>query len=185
MFVVKRNGKKESVQFDKITARINKLCYGLSDKIQPILVAQKVSRSDGRKTCYARHSRRAGIDKSILRTGMWGYFPRRDHGRARRPRGGDGGVHVDRWVQCCPVAVASRGGAGGLDGGSSLMAFALPTDYPEYSQLAARIAVSNLHKQTKKSFIQVMTDLRAYINPKTGKKAPLISEHGVSNQPVH
>ena len=49
-------------------------------------------------------------------------------------------------------------------------------DYPEYSLLAARIAVSNLHKQTKKSFLEVMTDLRNYVNPKTGRKAPLISE---------
>jgi hypothetical protein len=42
MYVVKRNGKKEPVHFDKITARITKLCYGLSEKIQPIMVAQKV-----------------------------------------------------------------------------------------------------------------------------------------------
>lgn len=42
-FVVKRNGKKEPVHFDKITARISKLCYGLDpDKVQPVLVAQKV-----------------------------------------------------------------------------------------------------------------------------------------------
>jgi hypothetical protein len=51
-------------------------------------------------------------------------------------------------------------------------------DYPEYSKLAARIAVSNLHKQTKKSFTEVMTDLRQYVNPKTGKKSPLVSRHG-------
>jgi ribonucleoside-diphosphate reductase alpha chain len=42
--------------------------------------------------------------------------------------------------------------------------------------LAARIAVSNLHKQTKKGFLEVMTDLRNYINPKTGAKAPLVSD---------
>jgi len=43
MFVIKRDGKKESVKFDKITARIQKLCYGLSpEHVQPILVAQKV-----------------------------------------------------------------------------------------------------------------------------------------------
>ena len=50
-------------------------------------------------------------------------------------------------------------------------------DYPEYSLLAARIAVSNLHKQTKKSFSSVMKDLRSYVNPKTGKASPLVNEH--------
>ena len=46
MNVIKRNGKKEPVHFDKITARISKLCYGLDDKkVQPVLVAQKVSAS--------------------------------------------------------------------------------------------------------------------------------------------
>ena len=47
MYVVKRSGKKEPVHFDKITARIAKLCYGLDQvKVQPVLVAQKV--------CYYR-----------------------------------------------------------------------------------------------------------------------------------
>ena len=55
----------------------------------------------------------------------------------------------------------------------------LAADYPEYSLLAARIAVSNLHKETKKGFVEVMTDLRNYINPKTQAKAPLISETGM------
>ena len=54
----------------------------------------------------------------------------------------------------------------------------LAADYPEYSLLAARIAVSNLHKETKKGFVEVMTDLRNYINPKTQAKAPLISDTG-------
>ena len=44
--------------------------------------------------------------------------------------------------------------------------------------MAARIAVSNLHKETKKGFVEVMTDLRNYINPKTQAKAPLISDTG-------
>ena len=58
------------------------------------------------------------------------------------------------------------------------------TDYPEYSLLAARIAVSNLHKQTKKSFLEVMTDLRNYVNPKTGRKAPLIAEDSAFGRPL-
>ena len=48
--------------------------------------------------------------------------------------------------------------------------------------MAARIAVSNLHKQTKKGFLEVMTDLRNYINPKTGAKAPLVSDDSVARQ---
>ena len=30
--VIKRNGKKEVVRYDKITSRIKKLCYGLDSK---------------------------------------------------------------------------------------------------------------------------------------------------------
>jgi ribonucleotide reductase alpha subunit len=40
--VIKRNGTKEEVSFDKVTRRIKKLCYGLCDEINPIIVAQKV-----------------------------------------------------------------------------------------------------------------------------------------------
>ena len=40
--VVKRNGTKEEVSFDKVTRRIKKMCNGLSDEINPIIVAQKV-----------------------------------------------------------------------------------------------------------------------------------------------
>jgi ribonucleoside-diphosphate reductase alpha subunit len=40
--VVKRNGDKEEVSFDKVTRRIKKLCFGLSDEINPIIIAQKV-----------------------------------------------------------------------------------------------------------------------------------------------
>lgn len=43
MFVIKRNGYKENVMFDKITSRIRKLCYGLNtDHIDPIKIAMKV-----------------------------------------------------------------------------------------------------------------------------------------------
>lgn len=48
--------------------------------------------------------------------------------------------------------------------------------HPDYAILAARIAVSNLHKQTKKQFSQVMTDLYQYINPKNNKLSPMISD---------
>ncbi|CAN6279683.1 unnamed protein product [Urochloa humidicola] len=43
MYVVKRDGRQESVHFDKITARLKKLSYGLSaEHCDPVLVAQKV-----------------------------------------------------------------------------------------------------------------------------------------------
>ena len=48
--------------------------------------------------------------------------------------------------------------------------------HPDYAILAARIAVSNLHKQTKKQFSSVVSDLYHYVNPKNGKLAPMISE---------
>lgn len=49
--------------------------------------------------------------------------------------------------------------------------------HPDYAILAARIAVSNLHKQTKKQFSAVVSDLYHYINPKTNKAAPMISDY--------
>ena len=43
MYVIKRNGKKEEVVFDKIKSRLRKQCYQLDEKhIDPILVTQKV-----------------------------------------------------------------------------------------------------------------------------------------------
>merc|ERR1719495_896479 len=50
------------------------------------------------------------------------------------------------------------------------------TTHPDYGLLAARITVSNLHKQTKKIFSEVVADLYNYINPITGKDGPLISK---------
>lgn len=37
MYIIKRDGRKESVHFDKITSRISKLCYGLNPKVRSIL----------------------------------------------------------------------------------------------------------------------------------------------------
>ncbi len=118
MFVIKRDGKKESVKFDKITARIQKLCYGLSpDHVQPILVAQKVIE---------------GVYDGVTTTE--------------------------------------------LDNLAAETAASLTTRHPDFALLASRIAISNLHKNTKKSFSETMRDLYDYIDPKTGKKAPLISD---------
>ena len=48
--------------------------------------------------------------------------------------------------------------------------------HPDYAILAARIAVSNLHKQTKKQFSLVMSDLYHYVNPKNKTPAPMVSK---------
>ncbi|KAJ7100237.1 ribonucleotide reductase alpha subunit [Mycena belliarum] len=63
-----------------------------------------------------------------------------------------------------------------LDNLAAETAAYLTTRHPDYAILAARIAISNLHKETKKSFSQVVSDLYHFINPKTGKRAALISE---------
>ncbi len=48
--------------------------------------------------------------------------------------------------------------------------------HPDYAQLAARIAISNLHKNTNKSFSETMSEMYHYVNPRTNQKAPLISD---------
>lgn len=117
MYVVKRDGKKEPVMFDKITARVRKLCYGLNDLVDPIKVAMRV---------------------------IEGVYD---------------GVSTSE-----------------LDNLAAEIAATLTTTHPDYAKVAARIAVSNLHKNTKKSFSETMTDLHTYVNPRTGKKASMIAE---------
>ncbi|NNE03416.1 MAG: ribonucleoside-diphosphate reductase subunit alpha, partial [Eudoraea sp.] len=63
-----------------------------------------------------------------------------------------------------------------LDNLAAEIAATLTTAHPDYAKLAARISVSNLHKNTKKSFSETMKDLYEYVNPRTGKKAPLLSD---------
>jgi ribonucleoside-diphosphate reductase alpha chain len=83
-----------------------------------------------------------------------------------------------------PVQVAMRVIEGLYDGVSTSeldnlaaeIAATMTVKHPDYAKLAARIAVSNLHKNTKKCFSEVMKDLYNYINPRTGKKAPLLSD---------
>ena len=117
MFVIKRDGHKEPVIFDKITARVKKLCYGLNEIVDPVKVAMKV---------------------------IEGLF--------------DG------------VTTST------LDNLAAETAASLTTAHPDYAKLAARISVSNLHKNTKKVFSEVMSDLYTYINPRTGKPAPLLAD---------
>lgn len=117
MYVVKRDGRKESVKFDKITARIKKLCYGLNPIVEPTQVAIKV------------------ID------GLYD------------------GVTTSE-----------------LDNLAAEVAATNTTRHPDYALLASRIAVSNLHKSTKKSFSATIEDLYKYIDPKTGQRASLIAD---------
>lgn len=63
-----------------------------------------------------------------------------------------------------------------LDNLAAEVAAAKTIDHPDYALLASRIAVSNLHKETKKSFSDVMEDLYKYIDPKTGQRASLIAD---------
>jgi len=117
MYVLKRDGRKEAVKFDKITARIQKMCYGLDDLVDPTTVAMKVIE---------------GIYEGVTT------FE--------------------------------------LDNLAAEVAASLTVKHPDYAQLAARIAVSNLHKKTKKSFSDTMTDLYVYVNPVTNQKAPMLAD---------
>jgi ribonucleoside-diphosphate reductase alpha chain len=117
MFVIKRNGKKESVKFDKVTARIEKLSYSLSPLIDPIDVAKKVVQ------------------------GIYDGVPTTE-----------------------------------LDNLAAETAASLTTKHPDYALLASRIAVSNLHKNTIKSFSETMEKLYNYTDKGTGKRTPLIAE---------
>jgi ribonucleoside-diphosphate reductase alpha chain len=117
MHVVKRDGRRESVKFDKITARIEKLCYGLSNLVDPTAVAMRV---------------------------IQGVY--------------DGVSTVE------------------LDNLAAEVAASLTVKHPDYAQLAARIAISNLHKNTEKSFSETMKLLYGYVNPRTGLASPLIAD---------
>jgi ribonucleoside-diphosphate reductase alpha chain len=117
MYVVKRDGHKEPVMFDKITARVKKLCYGLNELVDPVKVAMRVIE---------------GLYDNVSTSE--------------------------------------------LDNLAAEIAATMTTSHPDYAKLAARISVSNLHKNTKKSFSEVMTDLYEYVNPRTSEKAALLSE---------
>ena len=121
MLVVKRDGRHESVKFDKITARIEKLCYGLdSNFVNTVDIAKKVI------------------------NGIY-----------------DGVTTIE------------------LDNLAAETAASLTTSHPDYAKLAARIAISNLHKTTSKSFSNTMKRLYTYIDPKTGENASLLSQQGL------
>jgi ribonucleoside-diphosphate reductase alpha chain len=118
MIVLKRDGKKESVKFDKITARIEKLCYGLDRRfVNAVDVAKKVIE---------------GLYDGVATTE--------------------------------------------LDNLAAETAASLTVKHPDYALLASRIAVSNLHKNTTKSFSATMQLLFDYTDPRSGKYLPLLSD---------
>ncbi|TGJ79702.1 hypothetical protein E0Z10_g9067 [Xylaria hypoxylon] len=118
MYVKKRDGRQERVQFDKITARVSRLCYGLdTDHVDPVAITQKVI------------------------SGVYG------------------GVTT---IQ--------------LDDLAAETAAYMTVTHPDYAILAARIAVSNLHKQTKKQWSAVVNDLYHYVNPKNNTPSSMISQ---------
>jgi len=117
MYVVKRDGHKEPVMFDKITERIKKLCYGLNDLVDAVKVAMRV---------------------------IEGLYD---------------GVSTSE-----------------LDNLAAETAASMTIAHPDYAQLAARIAISNLHSNTKKSFSETMTEMYHYVNPRNGQDAPLLSD---------
>ena len=117
MYVVKRDGHKEPVMFDKITDRIKKLCYGLNDLVDAVKVTMRV---------------------------IEGLYD---------------GVTTSE-----------------LDNLAAETAASMTISHPDYAQLAARIAISNLHKNTNKSFSETMKEMYFYVNPRTNQKAPLLSD---------
>jgi len=118
MQVIKRDGKKESVKFDKITARIENLCYSLDRRfVSAVDVAKKVIE---------------GLYDGVTTTE--------------------------------------------LDNLAAETAASLTVKHPDYALLASRIAVSNLHKNTTKSFSATMENLYNCIDSKTGKHLPLLAD---------
>lgn len=118
MYVYKRDGRREPVKFDKITARISRLCYGLDpNHVDAVKITQKII---------------SGVYEGVTT------------------------VELDNLAaETCAY---------------------LTTIHPDYATLAARIAISNLHKQTTKQFSAVVEELYHYINPKTNKHSPMLSK---------
>ncbi|XP_039054257.1 ribonucleoside-diphosphate reductase large subunit-like [Hibiscus syriacus] len=118
MYVIKRDGMQETIHFDKITARLKKLSYGLSiDHCDPVLVAQKVC---------------TGVYK---------------------------GVTTSQLDELAAETTA-----------------AMTANHSDYASLAARIVVSNLHKNTRKSFSETVKILYNHFNERSGLKAPVIAD---------
>ena len=151
MRVVKRDGRSENVMFDKITSRIQKLCYNLDPIVNSAVVAQKVI---------------SGVYDGGARTRMRP-APRQLYLRARTLR--------ILLTAACPISCGAVTTVA-LDDLAAETAAYLTTQHPDYARLAARVSVSNLHKMTEKSFSKTMDKLYRYVNPRNGQDAPLISD---------
>lgn len=117
MYVITRSGEKEPIKFDKITERIEQLCFELDRNfIDPMKIAKKVIEGiyDGITT--------KELDQLAAETAAY-----------------------------------------------------LSTQHPQYATLAGRIAVSNLHKETRGCFSENIKQMYNYHNPVTGEYSPLVS----------
>jgi ribonucleoside-diphosphate reductase alpha chain len=63
-----------------------------------------------------------------------------------------------------------------LDDLAAETAASMTSVHPDYSILASRIAITSLHKSTKKSFVETMRDLHTYVDPKTNEAAGMIDD---------
>jgi len=118
MYVLKRDGRRENVMFDKITSRIKKLCYGLNMEY---------------------------IDETAI---------------------------TFRVINSLYAGITTVE----LDNLAAKTAATMTTNHPHYAILAARIAISNLHKETKKNFSDTMKDLYEMKNEKNGQPTPMIAD---------
>ena len=63
-----------------------------------------------------------------------------------------------------------------LDNLAMETAASLTVKHPDYAILAARLAITSLHKETKKSFSDTVKDLYNYVDPNTRKHSPVVSQ---------
>ena len=118
MYVIKRDGRKEAVSFDKIKRRIEQLCLGLDQRfVSAVEICKKVIQ---------------GLHDGVTTSA--------------------------------------------LDNLAAETAAAMSVHHPDYAVLAARIAISNLHKNSNKSFSKTIRELYEYNDVKTGQNAQLISD---------
>jgi len=63
-----------------------------------------------------------------------------------------------------------------LDNLAAETAAYMSTIHPEFGTLAARIAISNLHKETSEDWATVVEQMYSYVSPMTGDHSPLIAD---------
>jgi ribonucleoside-diphosphate reductase alpha chain len=123
MQILKRDGKKEAINFDRMVDFVNRYCFGLNkDFVSPIQVAKRT---------------------------LEGVYD---------------GVTIQELIQLSVETAAS-----------------MTTKHPDYSLLAGRLAVSELHKNTDESFANTVEKMFFYKNPKNGEDAPMVSRELYEN----